>query len=67
MKYCSKRGLPENPVRAGELAVLVRTGELTKEQASAILEDDTKRYKEVDRQLEGRFYSRITAGKSVQA
>lgn len=59
-----KRGYP---VRTGELAVLVRAGELTKEQASAILEDDTERYQEIDRQLEGRFYGRISEGKSVQA
>ncbi|MDC7290319.1 7-cyano-7-deazaguanine synthase [Blautia schinkii] len=59
-----KRGYP---VRTGELAVLVRRGELTKEEASAILKDDKKRYKKIDRQLEGRFYNRISVSKSVQA
>lgn len=59
-----KRGYP---VRTGELAVLVRRGELTKEEASAILKDDKKRYKKIDRQLEGCFYNRISVSKSVQA
>ena len=51
-----KRGYP---IRTGELAVLVRSGELTKEEASAMLEEDRKQYASVDPELKDRFYQRI--------
>lgn len=51
-----KRGYP---IRTGELAVLVRSGELTKEEASAMLEEDRKQYASVDPELRDRFYQRI--------
>lgn len=51
-----KRGFP---IRTGELAVLVRSGEMTKEEAATELETDRARYTEVDPELEKRFYERI--------
>lgn len=51
-----KRGYP---IRTGELAVLVRCGELTKEEASAMLEKDREQYAFVDPELKERFHKRI--------
>ncbi|MDO5134877.1 MAG: hypothetical protein Q4D55_02385 [Eubacteriales bacterium] len=51
-----KRGYP---VRTGELAVLVRGGQLTREEAEAMLLEDRERYSEVDPELSKRFYDRI--------
>lgn len=51
-----KRGYP---VRTGELAVLVRQGELTKEEASAILEKDKIVYSRIDPKLKEEFRKRI--------
>lgn len=51
-----KRGFP---IRTGELAVLVRSGEMTKEEAAAELKADQERYTNVDPELEARFYERI--------
>lgn len=39
--------------------MLVRSGELTKEEASAMLEEDRKQYASVDPELKDRFYQRI--------
>ena len=55
------------PVRTGELAVLVRRGELTKEEASAILEDDRKVYSDVDPKLREDFKERIRPRKGKKA
>ena len=52
------------PVRTGELAVLVRQGELTKEEASAILEEDKKAYSKIDSKLKEEFRKRIKTHKS---
>lgn len=51
-----KRGYP---IRTGEMAVMVRRGELTKEAAAEILEGDRKLFTEVDPELKKRFYERI--------
>lgn len=51
-----KRGFP---VRTGELAVLVRSGELTKQEAAEMLDEDRRRYSAVDPELSERFYGRI--------
>ncbi|MDO4275481.1 MAG: 7-cyano-7-deazaguanine synthase [Eubacteriales bacterium] len=59
-----KRGYP---VRTGELAVLVRRGELTKEEASAVLEEDRKRYSEIDPKLRAHFNKRISPLKIKRA
>lgn len=48
------------PVRTGELAVLVREGDLTKEEAGAILEADRKHYETADPALMERFHKRIS-------
>lgn len=56
-----KRGYP---VRMGELSVLVRLGELTKEEAADILEKDRAFYQEVDEDLKNRFYERIAVQRS---
>lgn len=47
------------PVRTGELAVLVRSGELSKEETKKMLNSDMNQYKIVDGQLEKKFYERI--------
>lgn len=46
------------PVRTGEMAVLVREGEVTKEEAAKILEEDTQLYASVDPELQARFDAR---------
>lgn len=51
-----KRGYP---VRTGELAVLVRSGEMTKEEAALELEKDREKYSVVDLKLKEEFYDRI--------
>lgn len=56
-----KRGYP---VRTGELAVLVRSGELTKEEASAILEKDKQEYSKIDPKLKEEFKKRIKIRKT---
>lgn len=47
------------PVRTGELAVLVRSGELEKEAAAKMLEADRWKYEDVDPVLWKRFEKRI--------
>lgn len=47
------------PVRTGELSEMVREGEITAEEAISEREQDHIRYKEVDPELEARFYERI--------
>ncbi len=47
------------PVRCGELAVMVREGEITLEEAAKELEHDFHKYKEIDPELEARFQERI--------
>lgn len=51
-----KRGFP---IRTGELAVLVRAGELTKDEAEMMLKEDYDHYHVVDKELSERFYERI--------
>lgn len=51
-----KRGFP---IRTGELAVLVRAGELPKELARVMLKEDYEHYKTADKELSDRFYERI--------
>jgi len=51
-----KRGYP---VRTGELAVLVRMGEMTAEEAEACLEEDRQQYTSVSPELEQRFMNWI--------
>lgn len=46
------------PVREGELAVLVREGELTPEEAERTLEEDRKRYRTIDPEVLERFRER---------
>ena len=52
-----KRGFP---VREGELAVLVRRGKLTKEKAQAILQQDIENFHEVPKDIQDRFFRRIS-------
>lgn len=47
------------PVRTGELAVLVRAGEISKEEAERIIEKDRKNFQEVSLEEKERFYQRI--------
>lgn len=51
-----KRGYP---IRTGELAVLVRSGELTKEEAKEMLDHDRETYCVADPEISQRFYERI--------
>ena len=46
------------PVRTGEMAVLVREEELTKDEAARILQGDRDAYAEVDPELQARFDAR---------
>ena len=46
------------PVRTGEAAVLVREGEMTKEEAAEVLEKDRQMYAEVDPEMRKRFEER---------
>lgn len=59
-----KRGYP---IRTGELAVLVRNQELSKEEAQAMLREDYERYKTVEEGLSWRFYDRISEKKPESA
>lgn len=52
-----KRGFP---VRTGELAVLVRRGKLTQEEAAAMLQQDFENFREVPQETKDRFYQRIS-------
>lgn len=47
------------PVRTGELAVLVRAGDITKEEAGQMLEEDRSRYENPDPDVWNRFQKRI--------
>ncbi|MDE6312746.1 MAG: hypothetical protein K2M46_03865 [Lachnospiraceae bacterium] len=47
------------PVRTGELAVLVRRGEITKEEAEAELLRDSENFQELPQEVKDRFYHRI--------
>lgn len=47
------------PVRTGELAVLVREGDISLEKAHSMLESDCSCYKEIDPQLSEKFHQRI--------
>lgn len=47
------------PVRRGELAVLVRAGEMTMEEAESILEKDRQSFQEISLEEKERFYQRI--------
>lgn len=49
------------PVRRGELAVLVREGEMTREEAEQILTEDRERYAEIDPAVLERFNGRTGA------
>ena len=51
-----KRGYP---IRTGELAVLVRSGELSKEEAAELLKKDYEAYQEIPEESKKRFYDRI--------
>lgn len=51
-----KRGYP---IRTGELAVLVRSGQMTKEEADKELAMDRERYTVIDPEIERKFYDRI--------
>ena len=59
-----KRGYP---VRTGELAVQVRRGEMTRQEAEQELQADRERYQTVDPELETRFYERVRVAKAGQA
>ncbi|MBQ2802177.1 MAG: hypothetical protein IJF03_12425 [Lachnospiraceae bacterium] len=48
-----------HPVRTGELAVLVRMGEMSIEEAEEILEKDRKNFQELSLEEKERFYQRI--------
>lgn len=51
-----KRGFP---IRTGELAVAVRRGELTIEEAKEICDKDRENFTEISSELEEQFYQRI--------
>ena len=51
------------PVRTGELAVLVREGDMTLEEARAMLEEDREHYTHVDPALREKFNQRISPRK----
>ena len=57
-----KRGYP---IRTGELAVLVRRKEISREEAKDVLSEDYERYKNVDEGLSWRFYDRISPKKNA--
>ena len=52
-----KRGFP---IRTGELAVLVRRGKMTKEEAQDILKQDYENFKEIPQEDQDKFYQRIS-------
>ncbi len=54
-----KRGFP---IRAGELAVLVRRGKLTKEESQEILKKDYESFQEVSQETKDKFFQRISTG-----
>lgn len=56
-----KRGYP---IRTGEFGVLVRSGEMDKEEAAEILAEDMKIYTEADPELKEKFYERIKEEKN---
>ena len=47
------------PVRTGEMAVMVRSGKMTLEEADKILEEDRQQFSQVDEELVQRFNDRI--------
>ena len=55
------------PVRTGEMGVLVREGEVTKEEAAAILEKDMSKYSQVDSEMRERFEERTRQRKGRPA
>lgn len=56
-----KRGFP---IRTGELAVSVRRGELSMEEAEKIAQEDRKNFMEVPEQMKKEFYDRISVKKA---
>ncbi len=56
-----KRGFP---IRTGELAVSVRRGELSLEEADKIAKEDRENFMEVPEQLKKEFYDRISVKKA---
>lgn len=54
------------PQSAGELAVEVREGKITREAAIAQMEQDTQRYQHIDREEEKKFYEHIGYEEGVE-
>ncbi len=48
-----------HPIRKGELAVLIRQGDMTIEEAEKILEKDRENFQEVSMETKEKFYNRI--------
>ena len=55
------------PVRTGELAVEVRMGNLSVEEAERMLDEDRIQYETPDWKLQEQFYRRISPGRKREA